>query len=522
MITKTEQERQELFKRIHEIANELRNQVDGWDFKAYTLGILFYRYISQDFINFVNKKENKLHFNYLNLEDKKINDEIKNVLISSKGYFIYPSQLFQNVAKLDFNQIENLNEILTKTFREIENSADGTKYQNNFKGLFQDLDLNSNKLGRNTLDRNTKILKIIKEFNNLDFGDFNENSIDIFGDAYEYLIRMYASAAGKSGGEYYTPQEVSELLFKLALGNKKTVNKIYDPACGSGSLLLKACKILGHKNVKHGFYGQEINLTTYNLCRINMFLHGVNFTKFNIVYDDTLLHPGHIDLKFDLIVSNPPYSKRWIGKDNPLLITDERYAPAGVLAPKKPADFAFIMHIIYQLANDGRAAVLCFPGVLYRKSPKAEWKIRKYLVENNFIEAIIQLPTDLFYGTDIATVIIILNKSKNNNKIFFVNASNEFVKVTNANKLSDNNINKIFDYCSNLKEEKYFSKLVDISLIVNNDYDLNVNRYVKQEIKKKEFDIISLNKNIKEKVSLVNSLRVEIEQIIKELEDETN
>ena len=419
---------------------------------------------------------------------------------------------------MDSNQIENLNEILTKTFREIENSADGTKYQNNFKGLFQDLDLNSNKLGRNTSDRNTRILKIIKEFNNLDFGDFNDNSIDIFGDAYEYLIRMYDSNTDKSDGKFYTPQEVSELLFKLALGNKTKVNQIYDPACGSGSLLLKACKIIGVNNVKRGFYGQEINLTAYNLARINMFLHNINFTKFNIVHDDTLIHPAHTNLKFDLIVSNPPYSSKWEGKENPILINDERYAPAGVLAPVKNADFAFIMHILYHLSNDGKAAIVCFPGIMFRSG--AEQKIRKYLIDNNFVDLVIQLPVNLFYGTTIATCIMVLSKNKTMSKTMFINAADEFVKITNSNQLSPDNINKILDHYLNQKELEYFSKLIDNEIIAQNNYELMVSKYVQIKNKEEKIDIKVVNENLASTVTSVNSLREQIDKIVKEIEDE--
>ena len=329
---------------------------------------------------------------------------------------------------------------------------------------------------------------------------------------------MYASKAGKSGGEFYTPQEVSELLFKLAIGNKTRINKIYDPACGSGSLLLKACKIIGTNNVTNGFYGQEVNITAYNLSRINMFLHGINFADFHIAFDDTLIHPQHLDHKFDLIVSNPPYSTEWEGKDNPLLINDVRYAPAGVLAPNEYSDFAFIMHTIYHLSNDGKAAIVCFPGIMNRSGP--EQKIRKYLVDNNFVDLIIFTPDKLFYGTPIATCIMVLSKNKNSSKTMFIDASNEFKKITNGNQFTQNNINKILDHYQNQKELKYFSKIVDYSTIVENDYDLSVQRYVKRKITKKKINISDLNKQIEEVVNSVNSLRNEIDSIIKEISDE--
>ena len=517
MITKSEKERQELFKKINDIANQLRNKVDGWDFKAYILGFLFYRYLSEDFNNYANQLAKESNFNYQDLDDEKISEQIRTKLINDKGYFIYPSQLFQNIAKLNYDQIDNLNEQLASIFKAIENSANETS-RNNLKGLFDDINLNSEKLGRNTLDRNKHLLKIIKTFNELDFDGFSENSIDIFGDAYEYLIRMYASSAGKSGGEFYTPQEVSELLFKLAIGNKTRINKIYDPACGSGSLLLKARKIIGANNVVHGFYGQEVNITAYNLSRINMFLHGINFADFHIAFDDTLIHPQHLDHKFDLIVSNPPYSTKWEGKDNPLLINDVRYAPAGVLAPRKNSDFAFIMHTLHHLSNDGKAAIVCFPSIMSRGG--VEQKIRKYLVDNNFVDLIIFTPDKLFYGTSIATCIMVLSKNKTSSKTMFIDASDEFIKITNGNQFSQDNINKILDHYQNQKELKYFSKIVDYSTIVENKYDLSVQRYVDKKIIKKEIDILTLNQQIQDTVNSVNSLRNEIDEITKVLDDE--
>ena len=516
MITKSEKERQELFKKINDVANQLRNKVDGWDFKAYILGFLFYRYLSEDFNNYANQLAKESNFNYQDLDDEKISEQIRTELINNKGYFIYPSQLFQNIAKLNYDQIDNLNEQLASIFKAIENSANETS-RNNLKGLFDDINLNSEKLGRNTLDRNKHLLKIIKTFNELDFDGFSQNSIDIFGDAYEYLIRMYASNAGKSGGEFYTPQEVSELLFKLAIGNKTRINKIYDPACGSGSLLLKARKIIGANNVVHGFYGQEVNITAYNLSRINMFLHGINFADFHIAFDDTLIHPQHLDHKFDLIVSNPPYSTKWEGKDNPLLINDVRYAPAGVLAPRKNSDFAFIMHALHHLSNDGKAAIVCFPGIMFRSG--AEQKIRKYLVDNNFVDLIIQLPENLFYGTTISTCIMVLSKSKENTKTMFINASEEYEKVTNSNQLSSKNIDKIIDHYLNKKELEHFSKLVDNEIIANNNYELMVSKYVQPKIEEKIIDIQVINNELVNVVNSINSLRNEIDEIIKEIED---
>ena len=405
---KKETERAELHRTIWGIANDLRGSVDGWDFKQYVLGMLFYRYISENLDHYISKGEweagNK-DFRYSKLSDKEA-ETAKDDIVKEKGFFILPSQLFCNVLEKANKDNTDLNEKLEKIFKEIEGSALGTDSEDDFKGLFDDIDVNSNKLGATVTKRNEMLVKLMNGINsmNLGNGDYNDNSIDAFGDAYEYLMGMYASNAGKSGGEYYTPQEVSELLTKITLVGKKTVNKVYDPACGSGSLLLKFAKILGSDNVRLGFYGQEINITTYNLCRINMFLHDVSYDKFNIKLGDTLIDPKHWDDEpFEAIVSNPPYSIKWEGDDNPILINDQRFSPAGVLAPKGKADLAFIMHSLSWLATNGTAAIVCFPGIMYRGG--AEQKIRKYLIDNNYIDCIIQLPDNLFFGTSIATCI---------------------------------------------------------------------------------------------------------------------
>lgn len=338
-----------------------------------------------------------------------------------------------------------------------------------------------------------------------------------FGDAYEFLMTMYASNAGKSGGEFFTPQEVGELLAKIVIMDKKSVNKVYDPACGSGSLLLKFAKILGKENVKDGFYGQEINITTYNLARINMFLHDINYNNFDIALGDTLIKPKHWDDEpFDAIVSNPPYSIHWEGKKNPLLINDERYAPAGILAPESKADLAFTMHMLSWLSEKGTAAIVEFPGVLYRGG--AEQKIRNYLVENNYIDIVIQLPTDLFFGTSIATCIIVLKKNKTDNSILFVDASNEFFRGDNKNKLTPDNIKNIIDIIRKRENKEYSSKLVTNEEILNNESNLSVNTYLKQKIKENEINIEELNKQVLDIVKRENELRTELDKIINELE----
>ena len=438
-----EQERAELHRTIWNIANDLRGSVDGWDFKQYVLGMLFYRYISENLAGYINAGEREAGdaaFDYARLSDQEA-EQAREDLVATKGFFIMPSELFENVRCRTAND-ENLNETLEKIFKNIEASAQGSDSEDDFKGLFDDIDVNSNKLGSTVAKRNEKLVKLMNGVGEMKLGDYKDNTIDAFGDAYEYLMGMYASNAGKSGGEYFTPQEVSELLTHLALVGKTDVNKVYDPACGSGSLLLKSAKILGKENVRQGFFGQEINITTYNLCRINMFLHDIDYDKFDIGHGDTLTDPLHWDDEpFEAIVSNPPYSIKWAGSDNPLLINDPRFSPAGVLAPKSKADLAFIMHCLSWLATNGTAAIVCFPGILYRGG--AERKIRKYLIDNNYVDCVIQLPDNLFYGTGIATCIMVLKKSKSENCTLFIDASREFIKVTNSNKLTDENIAKI-------------------------------------------------------------------------------
>ena len=526
-------EREELHKAIWSIADDLRGAVDGWDFKQYILGIMFYRYISENITNYINEGERKAgdtSFDYAKLSDSEAEYERDN-LVKEKGFFIRPSELFCNViksAKSDnatFTDIEgktksikdNLNEYLEMIFNNIENSAKGAESEDDFSGLFDDIDVNSNKLGATVAKRNEKLVKILDGIAGIKLGNYQDNNIDAFGDAYEFLMSMYASNAGKSGGEYYTPQEVSELLTKLAIVGKTSVNKVYDPACGSGSLLLKSAKILGKDNVRNGFFGQELNLTTYNLCRINMFLHDIDYDKFDIACEDTLLTPMHWDDEpFEVIVSNPPYSVKWAGDDNAMLINDTRYSPAGVLAPKSKADFAFIMHSLAWLASNGTASIVCFPGILYRTG--AEQKIRKYLIDNNFIDCIIQLPENLFFGTSIATCIMVLKKNKIDNSTLFIDASKEAVKVTNNNRLTDENIENILKIFGNRKDVQYVARLVSNKEIAENNYNLSVSTYVEKEDTREVIDIKELNKQLDEIVKRENILRDEISKIIAEIE----
>lgn len=516
---KKEQEREELHKAIWNIANGLRGSVDGWDFKQYVLGFMFYRYISENITNYINHGEHEAgnpDFDYAELSDEAA-EEARADMVETKGFFILPSQLFVNVRKRA-EQDGDLNETLEKIFQAIEHSAQGTESEDDFKGLFDDIDVNSNKLGATVTKRNEKLVKLLNGIGDMKLGDYKDNTIDAFGDAYEYLMGMYASNAGKSGGEYFTPQEVSELLTRLTLVGKTEVNKVYDPACGSGSLLLKFAKILGKEHVRQGFFGQEINLTTYNLCRINMFLHDIDFDKFNIANEDTLISPQHWDEEpFEAIVSNPPYSTKWAGDSNPLLINDPRFSPAGILAPKNYADMAFIMHSLSWLATNGAAAIVCFPGIFYRGG--AEKKIRQYLVDNNFIDCIIQLPSNLFFGTSIATCIMVLKKCKTDNALLFIDASGECEKVTNNNKLRQENIDHILSWFTERKDVPYLVRLVPNSEIGENDYNLSVSTYVEKEDKSEKIDIAVLNQQIGEIVAREQVLREEIDKIIAEIEE---
>jgi type I restriction enzyme M protein len=513
-----EQQRAELHKTIWQVANDLRGSVDGWDFKSYVLGMLFYRFISENLTSYINQGEREAgttDFDFTHLSDEDA-EFAREEIVAEKGFFIKPSELFANVRKAAPNN-PNLNETLEAIFRDIEGSAVGTDSEDDLKGLFDDLNVNSTKLGNTVAKRNEKLVKLLDAIGSLPLGgEFADNSIDLFGDAYEYLMQMYASSAGKSGGEYYTPQEVSELLAHITTMGKKRVNKVYDPAAGSGSLLLKFAKVLGKENVG-GFYGQEINLTTYNLARINMFLHDVNYEKFDIALGDTLLEPAHWDDEpFEAIVSNPPYSIKWDGDANPLLINDPRFAPAGVLAPKSKADLAFTMHMLHWLATDGTAAIVEFPGVLYRGG--AEQKIRKYLIDNNYVEAVIQLPPDLFFGTTIGTCVIVLKKSKKTNDVLFVDASAEFVRSGNKNKLSPHNLQNILDALDDREHQDHFAVTVANSAIAENDYNIAVSSYVEAEDTREVIDITELNARIEQIVARQSELRTEIDAIVADLE----
>ncbi len=509
-------QRAELQSQIWKIANDVRGSVDGWDFKQYVLGTLFYRFISENFAKHFEQGDDSI--NYAEFPDDAIPEELKIDAIKTKGYFIYPSQLFCNIAKAANNN-ENLNTDLANIFSAIENSANGYPSELDIKGLFADFDTTSNRLGNTVKDKNTTLAAVIKGVEGLNFGEFTDNQIDLFGDAYEFLISNYAANAGKSGGEFFTPQSVSKLIAQLAIHNQTSINKIYDPAAGSGSLLLQAKKQFDDHIIEDGFYGQEINHTTYNLARMNMFLHNINYDKFQMALGNTLLEPHFADEKpFDAIVSNPPYSVKWIGSDDPTLINDDRFAPAGVLAPKSKADFAFVLHALSYLSPKGRAAIVCFPGIFYRGG--AEQKIRKYLVDNNFVETVIALAPNLFFGTSIAVNILVLSKHKTDNTIQFIDASGEdfYKKETNNNILNNEHIEKIMTMFDNKEEVAHVATSVPYDEIVKNEYNLSVSSYVEAKDNREVIDITALNAQIKDTVTKIDKLRTEIDKIIEVIE----
>ena len=508
------QQRAELQRRIWQIANEVRGAVDGWDFKQYVLGALFYRFISENFASYIEGGDEGV--NYAELPDSVISPEIKDDAIKTKGYFIYPSQLFAKVVA-SANTNESLNTDLAAIFAAIEASANGYPSEQDIKGLFADFDTTSNRLGNTVKDKNTRLAAVLKGVADLDFGDFDASHIDLFGDAYEFLISNYAANAGKSGGEFFTPQNVSKLIAQLAMHKQTSVNKIYDPACGSGSLLLQAKKHFDAHIIEDGFYGQEINHTTYNLARMNMFLHNINYDKFNIQLGNTLIDPHFGDDKpFDAIVSNPPYSVKWIGSDDPTLINDERFAPAGVLAPKSKADFAFVLHALSYLSAKGRAAIVCFPGIFYRGG--AEQKIRQYLVDNNYVETVISLAPNLFFGTTIAVNILVLSKHKTDTKTQFIDASGLFKKETNNNTLTDQHIEDIMQAFDSKADVAHLAQSVSFEAIAANDYNLSVSSYVEAEDKREVVDIVKLNAELKTTVARIDQLRKEIDAIVAEIE----
>ncbi|HIF5584809.1 TPA: type I restriction-modification system subunit M [Vibrio parahaemolyticus] len=511
------EQRRELQRQIWAIANDVRGSVDGWDFKQYVLGTLFYRFISENFVDYITGGDDSIDYAAMNDNDENIL-AAQDDAIRTKGYFIFPSQLFSNVAA-NAHKNENLNTDLAAIFAAIENSANGYDSEKDIKGLFADFDTTSNRLGNTVEAKNKRLSAVLKRVSELNFGSFEDNQIDLFGDAYEFLISNYAANAGKSGGEFFTPQNVSKLIAQLAMHGQNRVNKIYDPACGSGSLLLQAQKHFDNHIIEEGFFGQELNHTTYNLARMNMFLHNINYDKFDIQLGDTLIEPHFLDDKpFDAIVSNPPYSVKWLGSDDPTLINDDRFAPAGVLAPKSKADFAFVLHALNYLSSRGRAAIVCFPGIFYRGG--AEQKIRQYLVDNNYVETVISLAPNLFFGTTIAVNILVLSKHKTDTTTQFIDASGLFKKETNNNVLTDQHIEDIIKVFASKENVDHLAKSVDLDVISGNSYNLSVSSYVEAKDNRELVDITELNAELKTTVAKIDALRSDIDAIVAEIEGE--
>ncbi|EKO3611783.1 type I restriction-modification system subunit M [Vibrio metschnikovii] len=509
------EQRRELQRQIWAIANDVRGSVDGWDFKQYVLGTLFYRFISENFVDYITGGDDSIDYAAMNDNDENIL-AAQDDAIRTKGYFIFPSQLFSNVAA-NAHKNENLNTDLAAIFAAIENSANGYDSEKDIKGLFADFDTTSNRLGNTVEAKNKRLSAVLKRVSELNFGSFEDNQIDLFGDAYEFLISNYAANAGKSGGEFFTPQNVSKLIAQLAMHGQNRVNKIYDPACGSGSLLLQAKKHFDNHIIEEGFFGQELNHTTYNLARMNMFLHNINYDKFDIQLGDTLIEPHFLDDKpFDAIVSNPPYSVKWLGSDDPTLINDDRFAPAGVLAPKSKADFAFVLHALNYLSSRGRAAIVCFPGIFYRGG--AEQKIRQYLVDNNYVETVISLAPNLFFGTTIAVNILVLSKRKTDTKTQFIDASGLFKKETNNNVLTDQHIEDIIKVFASKENVDHLAKSVDLDVIAGNSYNLSVSSYVEAKDTRELVDIAKLNAELNTTVAKIDALRSDIDAIVLEIE----
>lgn len=517
---RTEELKRELGNLIWNMATNLVHggTVSPVQFMDYTLGALFYRFISEnitDYCNQLMKDAGVADADYANMSDENA-ENARNQIINAKGIFILPSQLFINVANGAKNNTE-LNTTIANNFRAIENSATGKPSESDVKGLFNNFKTDDHGLGATVNERNETLTTLLESVRDLDFQKYKESGIDVFGYCYEYLIKMYALNSGTKGGEFYTPSEVSYLLAMIAAAGRTSVNKVYDPACGSGSLLLNFNLVLGAKNVKDGFYGQEVNVRTYNLCRMNMFLHDINYDHFDIQRGDTLKTPLHEnDEPFDAIVSNPPYSRPWDGDSDATLINDPRFSPAGVLAPKGKSDFAFTMHTLSWLSAEGTAAIVEFPGVLYRSG--AEQKIRKYLVSNNYVDTVVQLAANMFFGTPIATCLLILKKNKADNRVCFIDASNEFIHEGNKNKLSPENISKIYNTYMNKEEIAHFSHVVTIADIAEEDYNLSVSTYVEQEDTREKIDITELNTRISEIVTREEHLRKDIDEIVMQLE----
>ena len=492
-----EENKKALEQQLWNIANELRGKMDADEFRDYILGFIFYKYLSEKIENFTNEllKEDGITFTSLdsnNSEHEEILNSLKDDCVQQLGYFLKPNELFSAMAKKGNSDNNNfILDDLTQVLRHIESSTMGTESEDDFEHLFEDLDLTSTKLGRTEEAKNKLIAKVLYHLDNINF-ELKNHDRDVLGDAYEYLIGQFAAGAGKKAGEFYTPQEVSKILAKLVTVGKTRLKSVYDATCGSGSLLLRVAKEV--EDVSN-FYGQELNRTTYNLARMNMIMHDVHYRKFDIKQEDTLEHPQHLEHRFEAIVANPPFSANWSA--NPLHLNDDRFSQYGKLAPSSKADFAFIQHMIYHLDDNGTMAIVLPHGVLFRGA--AEGHIRQYLIEDrNYLDAVIGLPSNIFYGTSIPTCILVFKKCReHSDNILFIDASNDYEKAKNQNYLTNENIEKIIDTYVNRKEIEKYSHLASLDEIKENEYNLNIPRYVDTFEEEETIDLEKVSSELK-------------------------
>ncbi len=506
-----------LEQQLWNIANTLRGKMDADEFRDYILGFIFYKYLSEKMEDYANEILEEDGIFYTSLDEnseqgKEYLEAIKEEAIEKLGYFLKPSELFSAVAKRGNQENNNfILEDLTQILRSIEQSTMGHESEDDFEHLFEDLDLTSTKLGKTEEAKNTLISKVLAHLDNINF-ELKNHDRDVLGDAYEYLISKFAAGAGKKAGEFYTPQQVSKILAKIVTNKKTKLKSVYDPTCGSGSLLLRVAKEV--KDVS-AFYGQELNRTTYNLARMNMIMHDVHYRKFDIKQEDTLENPQHMDKRFEAIVANPPFSAHWSA--NPLHMSDDRFSQYGKLAPKSKADFAFVQHMIYHLDENGTMAIVLPHGVLFRGA--AEGHIRKYLIEDkNYLDAVIGLPANIFYGTSIPTCILVFKKCReDSDNVLFIDASNEFEKAKNQNYLSDKNIEKIISTFKERKEIKKYSYLATLQEIKENDYNLNIPRYVDTFEEEEPVDLDKVTSSLKALEVDMKTTDGEIAKFCKEL-----
>lgn len=510
---KQQSQQAELQKKLWSIANSLRGNMDANDFKNYILGLIFYRYLSENLVNYVNEvylKEDKLTY-FEAWQKDEYREILKTRLIqdSNMGYYLKAEYLWSTlIAKIKTGDFDI--SMLAKAINTISESTIGNESEDDFENLFEDMDLNNSKLGRGESERTKLISTIMLKIDDIDF-HHEDAEIDVLGDAYEYLISNFAASAGKKAGEFYTPQQVSRLLAKLVTLGRTKIKSVYDPTCGSGSLLLR----VGKEAKVVFYYGQELNSTTYNLARMNMLLHGISFRHFDIKNDDTLEKPRHLDKRFEVIVANPPYSANW--SSSPKFKEDERFSICENLAPKSKADFAFIQHMIYQLEDYGTMAVVLPHGVLFRSA--AEGKIRKYLIgTKKWLDAVIGLPTNIFFGTSIPTCILVFKKGReNDNDVLFIDASKDFELGKNQNRLRDEDVDKIVETYKDRKEIEKYSHIATLEEIEKNEYNLNIPRYVDIYEKEKEVDIKEVQRNLKEIDKQMIEVDKELDTYLKEL-----